>query len=284
MGASQVLQSNSELAASRCRRSRYLERENWKTGFACNMFGIARLPSFLQVRIPQRRVQSNSITGYWGSRFLERNCVSWNLNQEIQIQFTFYYFWLILQLSSECGWCCFLFSEKKSWEVRISQRYDHRFLGHIQNRKKRTSLHLWLNPKQGAAPRRWIFFSVDFCESGYLAGDKVEDGEFALSDLPVNHSRSEDKGGEPEGGAEGHEGDNECLGELDGVHAVDGWKMWFAARLESDFVAAAATGRQSYRQLLGSRSGASFLPVSGQYSDRILDFKQRIYNNDHTGF
>ena len=156
MGASQVLQSNSELAASRCRRSRYLERGNWKTGFVCNMFGIARLSSFLQVRIPQRRVQSTSITGYWGSRFLERNCVSWNLNQEIQIQFTFYYFWLILQLSSECGWCCYLFSEKKSWEVRISQRYDHRFLGHIQNRKKRTSLHLWLNPKQGA-PRRWIF-------------------------------------------------------------------------------------------------------------------------------
>ena len=67
-----------------------------------------------------------------------------------------------------------------------------------------------------------VGFLVDFGESGNLAGDKVEDGKFAVSDLPVDHPRSEDEGGEPERGAEGNEGNNKRLGELDGVHGRSG--------------------------------------------------------------
>ena len=106
---------------------------------------------------------------------------------------------------------------------------------------------------------------VDLRESGDLPSDEVEDGELALANLAVDHSWAEDERGEPEGGAERDEGNDERLGQLDRVH---GWEerwlkkveMWFAAGLECDLVAAA----ESQRPAKFRRSGASIhrsLPV-----------------------
>ena len=99
---------------------------------------------------------------------------------------------------------------------------------------------------------------VDLREPGNLPGDEVEDGELALANLAVDHPWPEDERGEPEGGAEGDEGNDEGLGQLDRVH---GWEerwlneveMCFAAGLECDLVAAA----ESQRPAKFRRSGAS---------------------------
>ena len=49
---------------------------------------------------------------------------------------------------------------------------------------------------------------VDFRQ----AGDKVEDGDLSLADLPVDGGGNEEDGGEPETGTEGHKGHHERLG------------------------------------------------------------------------
>ena len=99
---------------------------------------------------------------------------------------------------------------------------------------------------------------VDLRESGDLSGDEVEDGELALANLAVDHPWAEDERGEPEGGAEGNEGNNQRLRQLDRVHGweerwLDEVEMCFAAGLQCDLMAAA----ESQRPAKFRRSGAS---------------------------
>ena len=99
---------------------------------------------------------------------------------------------------------------------------------------------------------------VDLREPGDLPSDEVEDGELALANLAVDHSWTEDERGEPEGGAEGNEGNDEGLGQLDRVHGWDErWlneeEMCLAKGLQCDLVAAA----ESQRPAKFRRSGAS---------------------------
>ena len=106
---------------------------------------------------------------------------------------------------------------------------------------------------------------VNLREPGNLSGDEVEDGELALANLAVDHPWAEDERGEPEGGAEGDEGNDERLGQLDRVHGCE--ERWLneiekrlAAGLQCDLVAAAESQRPAKFRRSGA-SGHRSLPV-----------------------
>ena len=91
-------------------------------------------------------------------------------------------------------------------------------LWHVQN-GKRIGLHLCLAPESKMLVVDAVVGSlVDLREPRNLSSDEVEDGELALANLAVDHSRAEDERGEPEGGAERDEGNDEGLRQLDRVH------------------------------------------------------------------